>query len=143
VQQALASICTNKYSEGYPGKRYYGGNQYIDQIELLCIDRLLKCFNLDKEKWFANVQTLSGSPANFAVFTALLNPNDKIMGMDLPSGGHLSHGYQTENKKISSVSKYFNTKGYKINDDGWMDMKNVENQIDEFKPNLIICGGSA
>lgn len=86
VIEALGSALTNKYSEGLPGARYYGGNEFIDQIENLCKARALKAFHLDGEKWGVNVQPYSGSPANFAVYTALLQPHDRIMGLDLPSG---------------------------------------------------------
>lgn len=90
---------SNKYSEGYPGARYYGGNQHIDAIELTCQARALRAFNLDPEKWGVNVQPLSGSPANLQVYQALMRPHDRLMGLDLPHGGHLSHGYQTPQKK--------------------------------------------
>ena len=86
VIQCLGSALTNKYSEGYPGKRYYGGNEYIDKVEILCQERALKAYGLDPAKWGVNVQPYSGSPANFAVYTALLKPHDRIMGLDLPSG---------------------------------------------------------
>ena len=86
VFQCLGSALTNKYSEGYPGKRYYGGNEYIDQIESLCQARALTAYGLDSSQWGVNVQPYSGSPANFAVYTALLRPHDRIMGLDLPSG---------------------------------------------------------
>ena len=85
--EANGSILTNKYSEGLPGARYYGGNEFIDQIEELCKKRALEAFNLDGEKWGVNVQPYSGSTANFAAFTGMLQPNDRIMGLDLPSGG--------------------------------------------------------
>ena len=85
--ETLGSCLTNKYSEGLPGARYYGGNENIDKIEVLCQDRALAAFRLDKEKWGVNVQPYSGSPANMAVYTALLNPHDRIMGLDLPHGG--------------------------------------------------------
>ena len=90
---------SNKYSEGYPGARYYGGNQHIDAIELLCQARALTAFGLDKENWGVNVQCLSGSPANLQVYQAIMRPHDRLMGLDLPHGGHLSHGYQTPQKK--------------------------------------------
>ena len=102
VMEAVGSVMTNKYSEGYPGARYYGGNEFIDQAETLCQRRALDAFGLDPEKWGVNVQALSGSPANFQVYTGLLKPHDRIMGLDLPHGGHLSHGFRwTDTKKIS------------------------------------------
>ena len=103
VIECLGSCLTNKYSEGLPGARYYGGNENIDVIENICRERALSAFHLDPEKWGVNVQPYSGSPANFAAYTALLNPHDRIMGLDLPSGGHLTHGYYTANgKKVRS-----------------------------------------
>jgi glycine hydroxymethyltransferase len=86
VMECLGSCLTNKYSEGYPAKRYYGGNEYIDQVETLCQKRALQAYGLDPNEWGVNVQPYSGSPANFAVYTALLRPHDRIMGLDLPSG---------------------------------------------------------
>lgn len=114
VLECLGSCLTNKYSEGNVGARYYGGNEYIDKIEQLCIDRALKAFDLDANVWSVNVQPYSGSPANLAVYLGLLLPGEKIMGLDLPSGGHLTHGYQTETKKISSTSVIFESKPYKV-----------------------------
>ena len=102
VLQALGSVMSNKYSEGQPGARYYGGNEFVDQLELLCQARALETFGLDPAEWGCNVQPYSGSPANFAVYTALLNPHDRLMGLDLPSGGHLTHGYYNKNKKVGS-----------------------------------------
>jgi len=93
VMEVLGSCLTNKYSEGLPGKRYYGGNEFIDQIESLCQKRALAAFRLDPNEWAVNVQPLSGSPANFEVYTALLEPGDKIMGLALAHGGHLTHGH--------------------------------------------------
>ena len=90
---------SNKYSEGYPGARYYGGNENIDAVELLCQKRALDTFSLDREQWGVNVQCLSGSPANLQVYQAIMKPHDRLMGLDLPHGGHLSHGYQTPQKK--------------------------------------------
>ncbi|KAF2288918.1 hypothetical protein GH714_022787 [Hevea brasiliensis] len=92
VIEALGSALTNKYSEGMPGNRYYGGNEFIDEIENLCRSRALQAFHLEPTKWGVNVQPYSGSPANFAAYTAVLQPHDRIMGLDLPSGGHLTHG---------------------------------------------------
>lgn len=93
VLELLGSSLTNKYSEGYPGARYYGGNEYIDQIERLCRKRALQAFRLDSEEWAINVQPYSRAPANFAVYNGLLQPNDKIMGLSALHGGHLSHGF--------------------------------------------------
>lgn len=144
VMQALGSHLTNKYSEGQPGKRYYGGNDIIDKIETLCQSRALQAFHLDSSKWSVNVQSLSGSPANFQVMTAILQPNDRIMGLDLPSGGHLSHGYQTEAKKISAPAIYFQSFGYKTNPNtGLIDYDLLAQQVSFVRPKLLICGGSA
>ena len=113
VRSCLSSCLTNKYAEGRAGLRYYGGNQIIDQIEVLCEQRALEAFGIDDGMWGVDVQPYSGSPANFAVFTGLLDPDDRIMGLDLPSGGHLTHGFQVFDKKvgkrrpISATSKYF------------------------------------
>ena len=96
--EALGSCLTNKYSEGLPHARYYGGNEIVDKVEDLCIARALAAYRLSPAEWGVNVQPYSGSPANFAVYTALLRPHDRIMGLDLPSGGHLTHGYYTYSK---------------------------------------------
>ena len=143
VLECLGSILTNKYSEGLPGKRYYGGNEVIDEIEGLCIDRALQTFRLDKEKWGVNVQPYSGSSANFAVYTALLQPHDRIMGLDLPSGGHLTHGFFTSKTKVSATSVYFESLPYQIKEDGYIDYDNLEELATVFKPKMIICGYSA
>ena len=143
VMQCLGDVLTNKYSEGQPGRRYYGGNQWIDEIEWLCKSRALQCYNLDKEKWHVNVQPYSGSPANFGVYTAILNPHDRIMGLDLPSGGHLTHGFYTAKKKVSATSLYFESLPYHIGPDDLIDFDDLEKTALRFKPKLIICGASA
>ncbi|CAG8703817.1 4894_t:CDS:2, partial [Acaulospora morrowiae] len=114
VMEANGSPLTNKYSEGLPGARYYGGNEYIDQVENLCRQRALHAFHLNPEEWGVNVQSYSGSTANFSALTALINPHDRLMGLDLPSGGHLTHGWQTSKKKISTSSIYFESMPYQV-----------------------------
>jgi len=144
VLQALGSVLSNKYSEGYPGARYYGGNENIDQVELLCQKRALEAFQLDPEEWGVNVQSLSGSPANFQVYTALLETHDRILSLDLPHGGHLSHGYQTPTKKISMVSRYFESMPYRLNEQtGLIDYDEMERSALLFRPKLIVAGASA
>jgi len=135
---------TNKYSEGYPGQRYYGGNEIIDKGEDLCRSRALSTFRLDPKQWGVNVQTLSGSPANFAVYTALLQPHDRIMGLDLPHGGHLSHGFSTPQKKISATSVFFEQMPYRLDEStGLIDYNRLAENALLFRPKILIAGTSA
>ncbi|KAG2160974.1 MAG: GTPase CDC42 [Aureobasidium pullulans] len=144
VLDALGSVMQNKYSEGYPGARYYGGNEHIDEAERLCQQRALQAFRLDPEKWGVNVQPLSGSPANLYAYSALLNAHDRIMGLDLPHGGHLSHGYQTPTKKISAISKYFETLPYRLDEKtGLIDYTKLQELAMLYRPKIIIAGTSA
>ena len=144
VLDALGSVMSNKYSEGYPNARYYGGNENIDRVELLCQQRALEAFDLDPEVWGVNVQSLSGSPANFQAYTALLNPHDRIMGLDLPHGGHLTHGFYNENKKISATSVFFESMPYRCDEStGLIDYDRLEENAQLFRPKLIIAGTSA
>jgi len=144
VFDALGSVMSNKYSEGYPGARYYGGNENIDKVETLCQERALQAFNLDPNKWGVNVQSLSGSPANMQAYAAVLAPHDRIMSLDLPHGGHLSHGYQTDTKKISAVSVIYETFPYRLNEEtGIIDYDRMEENAKLYRPKLIVAGASA
>jgi len=143
VMECLGSVLTNKYAEGLPGARYYGGNEIIDEIENLCKKRALDTYRLDSNEWDVNVQPYSGSSANMAVYTALLNPHDRIMGLDLPSGGHLTHGFYTSKKKVSATSIFFESLPYSIKEDGYIDYDELEKLAKIFKPKLIVCGYSA
>lgn len=145
VMEALGSHLTNKYSEGMPGARYYGGNQYIDEIETLCCERALAAFGLDSENWGVNVQPYSCTSANFAVYTGLLSPGDRIMGLDTPSGGNTSHGYYLPNgRKVSGASIFFESLAYKVNPQtGYIDFDKLEERALDFRPKILICGGSS
>ncbi|KAH7324475.1 serine hydroxymethyltransferase [Stachybotrys elegans] len=144
VLDALGSVMQNKYSEGYPGARYYGGNEFIDQAERLCQKRALEAFGLDPKEWGVNVQPLSGAPANLYVYSALMENHDRLMGLDLPHGGHLSHGYQTPTKKISAISKYFETFPYRLDETtGYIDYDKLEENAIMYRPKIIVGGASA
>ena len=144
VMQALGSCMSNKYSEGYPGARYYGGNEFIDKAEELCQDRALVAFNLDPAEWGVNVQPLSGTPANFQVYNAVLEPHDRIMALDLPHGGHLSHGYRTDTKKISNTSVFYEGMPYRLDEStGLIDYDTLAANAKLFRPKLLVAGTSA
>ncbi|KAL7082382.1 hypothetical protein ACP275_14G095300 [Erythranthe tilingii] len=145
VLEALGSHLTNKYSEGKPGARYYGGNHYIDEIETLCCQRALAAFGLDSESWGVNVQPYSCTSANFAVYTGLLLPGDRIMGLDTPSGGNTSHGcYLPNGRKVSGASIFFESLPYKVNPQtGYVDYDKLEERALDFRPKILICGGSS
>ncbi|EJC03251.1 serine hydroxymethyltransferase [Helicobacter pylori Hp P-3] len=134
VMEAMGSILTNKYAEGYPNKRYYGGCEVVDKIESLAIERAKKLFNCQ----FANVQAHSGSQANNAVYHALLKPYDKILGMDLSCGGHLTHG-----AKVSLTGKHYQSFSYGVGLDGYIDYEEVLKIAQSVKPQIIVCGFSA
>ena len=143
VLECLGSILTNKYSEGRPGRRYYGGNEWIDVVEKLCEKRALDAFHISNQTWSVCVQPYSGSVANFAVYAGLLNAHDRIMGLDLPSGGHLTHGFTTPKKHISHTGLFFESMPYIVNKDGWIDYDELEKRVQIFQPKLLICGASA
>ena len=135
VMAAMGSICTNKYAEGYPGKRYYGGCEVVDQIEQIAIDRLCKLYDAE----YANVQPHSGAQANMAVFFTCLKPGDTFMGLDLAHGGHLTHG-----SPVNMSGKMYHAIGYQLNKEtGLVDYDDMERKAREFKPKLIIGGASA
>ena len=136
VREANGSVLTNKYSEGYPGKRYYGGQDYTDAVEQLAIDRACKLFGCK----YANVQPHSGAPANVAMYFALMEPGDTVLGMDLSHGGHLTHGHPT-----TSINKVFNFVRYKMKDvnTGEIDYDELREVALEHKPKIILAGFSA
>lgn len=134
VMAAMGSILTNKYAEGYPGKRYYGGCQYVDVLETIAIERAKKLFGCD----YANVQPHSGAQANMAVFIAMLKPGDTVMGMNLDHGGHLTHG-----SPVNFSGLYFNIVPYGVDDEGFIDYDELERKAKEAKPKLIVAGASA
>ncbi|GHQ40679.1 serine hydroxymethyltransferase [Helicobacter pylori] len=134
VMESMGSVLTNKYAEGYPNKRYYGGCEVVDKIESLAIERAKKLFNCQ----FANVQAHSGSQANNAVYHALLKPYDKILGMDLSCGGHLTHG-----AKVSLTGKHYQSFSYGVNLDGYIDYEEALKIAQSVKPEIIVCGFSA
>jgi glycine hydroxymethyltransferase len=133
----VGSPLMNKYAEGYPGKRYYPGNKYIDEIENLAKERALKAFKLNPDEWSVNVQPYSGSPANLAVYLGLINPGETIMGLNLFHGGHLTHGH-----KVSYTGKLFNSIQYGVKDKG-IDFEELEKLALEHKPKIIISGTTA
>ncbi|MCG5493092.1 serine hydroxymethyltransferase [Ectothiorhodospira variabilis] len=134
IMEAQGSVLTNKYAEGYPGKRYYGGCEYVDVAETLAIDRAKQLFGAD----YANVQPHSGSQANAAVYMALLNPGDTVLGMSLAHGGHLTHG-----AKVNFSGKIYNAITYGIDDQGYIDYDEVERLALEHKPKMVVAGFSA
>ncbi len=134
VLEALGSVLTNKYAEGYCGKRYYGGCEFIDEVEQLAIDRAKQLFGAEH----VNVQPLSGAPANVAVYFALLQPGDTVLGMDLSHGGHLTHGHP-----VTYMAKIFNFIRYKTDTEGKIDLENLRTMALEHKPKIILVGYSA
>jgi len=137
VLEATASVFTNKYVEGYPGKRYYPGCQFADQLEILCSQKAKEVFNLDKN-WKVHPQPLSGSPANLAIYFGLLEPGEKILSMELTHGGHLSHGY-----KVHISSKFWSAIHYRVNKNGFIDYDEIEEIAQREKPKIIISGATA
>ncbi len=143
VLECLGSEFTNKYAEGYPGRRYYGGTAVVDRLERLCQERALTAFHLDASAWAVNVQPYSGSPANLAVYLGLLKPHDRIMGLDLACGGHLTHGFMTAKRRVSASATYYESIPYRTSSDGLIDYEDFERLVEATKPRLIICGASA
>ncbi|XP_061703063.1 serine hydroxymethyltransferase, cytosolic-like [Syngnathoides biaculeatus] len=143
VLEALGSCLSNKYSKGNPGHNHFGGSEHVDELESLCQKRALEAYGLDSQKWGVNVRSYSGSPANFAVYTAIVGPYGRIMGLDLPDGGHLTHGFRTEKKKFSATSMFFESMPYKVNPKtGYIDYDRLQENAKLFHPKLIIAGTS-
>lgn len=134
VREAQGSVLTNKYAEGYPGARFYGGCEYIDEVETLAIERAKKLFNAE----YVNVQPHSGSQANEAAYKVLIKPGDRVLGMSLDAGGHLTHG-----SKVNFSGKTYDFYGYGVNEDGWIDYDEVQKIANEVQPKLIVAGASA
>ena len=134
VMAAMGSVLTNKYAEGYPGKRYYGGCEFVDVVENIAIDRAKELFGAD----CANVQPHSGAQANMAAYSALINPGDTVMGMNLAHGGHLTHG-----SPVNASGKLYNFVPYGVNDDGYIDYDELEKLAKQTRPKLIVAGASA
>lgn len=144
VLEALGSVFTNKYAEGYPGARYYGGTAVVDDLERLCCRRALAAFGLDSTEWACNVQAYSGSGANLAVYKAFLKPGDTLMGLELASGGHLSHGFTVGQRQVTAAATYYNSVPYKVDaTTGLINYDALAAQVLEVRPRLLICGGSA
>lgn len=145
VMQAVGSVLMNKYAEGQSGKRYYQGNTNIDKIEDLCKQRALKLFKLNSNDWHVNVQCVTGSVANLAIYNSILKPGEKLMGMYLPHGGHLSHGWKLDDgKSVSFTSAVYDTDFYYISKDtNKFNYEEVEKRVSNFKPKLLISGGTA
>jgi glycine hydroxymethyltransferase len=138
VENAVGTVFGNKYCEGYPGKRYYGGQEFTDKLEILTQERALKVFKLSKKNWDVNVQALSGSPMNLAVYFGLLNQGDTIMGMKLTAGGHLTHGHS-----VSITGKYFKSVQFGVDENGLLDFAEIEKLAVENKPKIIVAGFTA
>ena len=135
VITAMGSVLTNKYAEGYPGKRYYGGCEFVDEVETLAIERAKALFGAQ----FANVQPHSGAQANLAAYAAMLAPGETLMGMDLANGGHLTHG-----AKVNLSGKYYNSVTYSVNpEDGCIDFNRIEDMVKEYRPKVVVAGASA
>lgn len=144
VREVVGSVLMHKYAEGQPDRRYYQGNKNVDEIEKYCESLALEVFGLNSSEWSANVQALSGSPANLAVYNSILEPGGKILSMYLPDGGHLSHGWKTADKKITLVSKIYDVDFYHVDPESKVfNYDDLEKKALEFKPKLIVSGGTA